>query len=896
MIEWKPISERMMYARFHTTTLKISIITLYAPTNNAADEAKENFIEQLDRAIAESPKHDILLVMGDFNAKVGMNNEGHENIMGKHGIAERNENGENLLDICHRNNLVVTGTIFPHKDKHKVTWISPNKKTENQIDHILVTKQHRTSVLDTRTMRGADIASDHELLRCKLRIKLKKHKVLTEVSRKRFDTTKLQRPEIRKAFSVELKNRFQCLDELEDVETFWHEITKCYKETATDMIGFKAKGHKPWISNESWKLVDERRQLKEKSNNSRSERLKNSLNAKYSDKDKEVKKSMRNDKRQWTDNLIDEAEKAASNGMMKTVYEITRTICNEKPKSPQIIKDKTGNKLSSQDEKLKRWKEHFEEVLNRPEPEIPIEANLDYQIEEIEIDTGPIKKEEILKALKRLKNGKSGGIDGITAEILKADTPTTTKCLLKLFNMIWIGEEIPKDWNKGLIIKIVKKGDTTLCDNYRGITLLSVPSKIFTKIIIQRIQEGIDDELRQEQAGFRKGKSTTEQLFTLRNIIEQCSEWNAPLYINFVDFEKAFDSIHRESLWYILKAYNIPDKVIRIIKLFYENFECAVVDEGIQSEWFKVKTGVKQGCVMSGFLFLLAIDYVMKQTTKDQETGIRWKFTTKLEDLDFADDIALLSSKFQHIQMKTNKLQENASKIGLKVNTAKTKIMRMNTTNTNPVRLNDKDLEDVDSFTYLGGVVTSKGGCDNDIDNRLKKAKGQFSRLRKIWRSTSLSFKTKVRLFNSLVLSVLLYGCETWKATEQDKKKLNTFQTRCLRQILKIRWPNTISNENLLLRAGTKKVSDNIMERRWRWLGHVLRMDTNRICSVALTWKPEGKRRVGRPKTTWRRTVEVERASLGWNTWAAARTTAKDRAKWKECIRALNADRHEEDR
>ncbi|XP_063415915.1 uncharacterized protein LOC134697563 [Mytilus trossulus] len=126
-----------------------------------------------------------------------------------------------------------------------------------------------------------------------------------------------------------------------------------------------------------------------------------------------------------------------------------------------------------------------------------------------------------------------------------------------------------------------------------------------------------------EQAGFRRGKSTTEQLFTLRNIIEQCSEWNAPLYINFVDFEKAFDSIHRESLWSILKAYHIPDKLITVIKLFYDSFECAVIDEGIQSEWFKVKTGVKQGCMMSGFLFLLTIDYVMKQTIKDQETGTR---------------------------------------------------------------------------------------------------------------------------------------------------------------------------------------------------------------------------------------------------------------------------------
>ncbi|XP_071142032.1 craniofacial development protein 2-like [Mytilus edulis] len=166
LIEWKPITERLMYARFHTTTIKISVITVYAPTNDATDETKESFIEQLDRVIAGTPKHDILLVMGDFNAKVGINNEGHESIMGRHGIGRRNENGENLLDICQRNNLVITGTIFPHKDKHKITWISPNKKTENQIDHILVTRQHRTSILDTRAMRGADIGSDHELLKC----------------------------------------------------------------------------------------------------------------------------------------------------------------------------------------------------------------------------------------------------------------------------------------------------------------------------------------------------------------------------------------------------------------------------------------------------------------------------------------------------------------------------------------------------------------------------------------------------------------------------------------------------------------------------------------------------------------------------------------------------------
>ena len=109
-------------------------------------------------------KHDILLVMGDLNAKVGEDNEGYENIIGSHGVGERNDNGERLVDFCGLNNLVVTGTIFPHKLIHKQTWTPPGGKTKNQIDDVLVSRQHQTSVMDTRAMRGADIASDHQLM------------------------------------------------------------------------------------------------------------------------------------------------------------------------------------------------------------------------------------------------------------------------------------------------------------------------------------------------------------------------------------------------------------------------------------------------------------------------------------------------------------------------------------------------------------------------------------------------------------------------------------------------------------------------------------------------------------------------------------------------------------
>ena len=164
LMKWKPISDRIIYARFFSKYVKLSIIQVYAPMNEANIEDKDNFYEQLQTVVDSVHKHDILLVMGDLNAKVGEDNEGYDNIIGSHGVGERNDNGERLVDFCGLNDLVVTGTIFPHKLIHKHIWTSPGGKTKNQIDHVLVNRQHQTSVMDTRAMRGADIASDHQLV------------------------------------------------------------------------------------------------------------------------------------------------------------------------------------------------------------------------------------------------------------------------------------------------------------------------------------------------------------------------------------------------------------------------------------------------------------------------------------------------------------------------------------------------------------------------------------------------------------------------------------------------------------------------------------------------------------------------------------------------------------
>ena len=500
------------------------------------------------------------------------------------------------------------------------------------------------------------------------------------------------------------------------------------------------------------------------------------------------------------------------------------------------MRDKSGQLITEDSQKRSRWNEHFEEILNRPEPENPIgQPNTDEILERVNVKTDYISAGEIRRAMSDMKNRKAPGRYGITVELLKADSIITKSILEELFRVIWDTEEIPSGWTKGIIIKIPKKGDLTVCDNSRGVTLLSVPGKIFGKVLINRINDGVDKELRNEQAGFREGRSTVQQLFILRNIIEQSVEWQAGLYINFVDFEKSFDSVHRESLWNIMRCYGIPDKLIRMVQLLYKDTQCAVIDEGEESEWFSVKTGVKQGCSMSGFLFLLVLDFVMRKTTKDKDTGLRWKLATKLEDLDFADDIALLSPTQQMMQRKTRKLQEQAARAGLRVSNKKSKVMRINGKSMEPVTVNGQNLDEISKFTYLGGVVTTQGEGGNDITCRIGKARTSFRKLNRIWKSSNYSIMTKVHLYNSLMKSVLLYGCETWKMNEEDARKLDTFQFTCLRRIIKIRWPYVISNEDLMKRTETKCVSTEVKTRRWKWIGHVLRMETNSHCRTAVT-------------------------------------------------------------
>lgn len=379
--------------------------------------------------------------------------------------------------------------------------------------------------------------------------------------------------------------------------------------------------------------------------------------------------------------------------------------------------------------------------------------------------------------------------------------------------------------------------------------------------------------------------------------MEQCIEWNNKLHLNFIDFEKAFDSVHRESLWKILLAYGCPEKFVKILKAFYNNFTCSVIDDNKISDWFNITSGVRQGCIMSPMLFLVAIDWVMRKTVGNKQRGIRWTITSLLEDLDFADDIALLSNNAEHLQRKTEDLSKYANQVGLKINKKKTKTMQLVPSPT-VITLDNEPLDEVDDFTYLGSVISKNNATSKDITSRLQKANIAFHQLNKIWKNNNISLKTKIKIYTSNVLSVLLYGSECWRVTQKDSQRLSGFHTKSLRKVCKIYWPTKITNEALYQKTGQHNIMAQIKQRRLRWFGHVARKDQSNITRTASKWTPSnGKRSRGRPKETWRRTITSDFNSMG-KTWGEMEKLAKDRGTWRSLVMdaALCASRREEDK
>ncbi|KAK1804745.1 hypothetical protein P4O66_003597 [Electrophorus voltai] len=334
------------------------------------------------------------------------------------------------------------------------------------------------------------------------------------------------------------------------MDEYWMAFKQAVIETVKETMGCRRGTQKErWIRDPTWSMIDERKIAKCRCEQAKADPDKETTAERYRQLDRAVKRSCKSDKKTWLECKGAKAHEAASKNDNKMLYRIVRELTGAWSNSSAPIKNKDGVFLLTREEQDACWVEHFKETLNQPTP-----ANT------YDFGATPPPPDLVVN------------LDLITIEETKVAIPSTQSQQM-LFKKCWQDQSVPSDWRKGVIVKLPKKGNTDDCNNWRGITLLLVPGKVFCSILLRSLQHAVDEILREEQAGFRAGRSCSEQIYTLRNFIEQC--------IEFIDFKKAFDSVHRGSLWKILRAYSIPQWFVNVFQNLYISSSCCVrTDDG----------------------------------------------------------------------------------------------------------------------------------------------------------------------------------------------------------------------------------------------------------------------------------------------------------------------------
>ena len=587
------------------------------------------------------------------------------------------------------------------------------------------------------------------------------------------------------------------------------------------------------------------------------------------------------------ENLLYELDEQFGRNNSKKFFESVRNLKRGFQPRSIMCKDKDGNLIAGEPQVLERWTEHFRGFLNRNG-----EANL----EEIPLQFGPEPfipaptTTMVYDVIRKMKNDRAPGEDSINIELLKHGGKELWKCIYNLIIDIWNAEQMPSEWNTAIICPIHKKGDKLECNNYREISLLNVAYKIFTNILSKYIEPYVNTILGEYQCGFRKGRSTTDQIFSLRLILEKFYEYNLPLHQLYIDFKQAFDTIDRSYIIKSMVEFGIPNKLINLTKMTLAQTMNKVKVQNKLSESFVTVNGIRQGDSLSTLLFNIGLEHIMRKITINPGGTI---FNRMFQYLAFADDVVILSRNLTSLDEILKVIQEETNLSGLEINNTKTKYMtNVNRKNdvTNSIVINGATYEKVSCFRYLGSTVTESNDIIVEIKEKIAAGNRCLRSLDRIMKARYISKRVKIRIYKTIIKPIVVFGSETWTLPEKAIAALNIWERKVLRKIFGPVYDQGIwrVRTNLELKSLYKDMNivTDIKIRRLEWLGHIIRMDGKRIPKLVLDAKPGGTRKVGRPRLRWLDDVQSDITKAGIKRW---RQKALERDDWLAVLKEVKA-------
>lgn len=840
------ISERVALLQVKFECFSLSIIQTYSPTERSTEEEIEKFYKDIEYAHTKTEGK--VIVMGDFNAKIGCPKTNNYPVMGKYGYGMCNERGERLLCYAYQHKLSIMNTFFKKKESRRWTWLSPDQETKNEIDFIMI--NHHRLITNIEVLSKFKFSSDHRLVRATLLLSC-------PIKSRKTYTTPLNIPKTETEIKEYIKNLLTHTESIEtdciDIQTYYNIIER----SMTESLKFKNKVHPHQhniFSKDTIQLIERRTELLQTKNKTKV--TKEELSKIYKKTNRSIRKDYNNHKYEIISRNIKNFRSA------KKAYKELTTH------KSWIQKLEHNSQETKSREDVINQATNFYKNLYKKQNSIEIKTQTtDTNITD---DIRPIEESEVIEHISKLKTDKSPGPDGLCNEALKIGAPILTRHFTQLFNMILEEEKVPKQWCTSDIILLFKKGNSLDIGNYRPISLLASIYKLFSSIILKRISDDIDRQQPKEQAGFRSGFSTMDHIQTLEQIIEKYREYNRPLYVAFIDYTKAFDSISHCSIWTALHQSNISYKYINILKYIYSKSTCRVKLE-TRGDEINIERGVRQGDPLSPKLFIGVLENIFRKLEwKNKGIYINGQY---LSHLRFADDIVIIAETAKDIEEMMRSLDFESSKIGLEINVNKTKILTNNVER--PIVIKGNNMEYVNEIIYLGKQISFKTSSnEEEVTRRINTTWKKFWALREILKG-NYSLHMKRTIFDTCLLPCLLYGCQTWIFTNKIKQKIKCSQTAMERSMLKIRRIHKIRNENIRQKTKLTDALRHALLLKWRWAGHISRYSDRRWTIEATRWKgPMGKRNVGRQLKRWADDI----THVVGNDWIKL---GKDRESWK---------------
>ncbi|KAK3555042.1 hypothetical protein QTP86_006366, partial [Hemibagrus guttatus] len=803
VLEVKRVSDRVMSLKLEIEGVMLNVVSSYAPQVGCELEEKERFWSELDEVMETTGER--VVIGADFNGHVGEGNTGDEEVMGKFGVKERKLEGQMVVDFAKRMDMGVVNTYFQKREEHRVTYKSGGRST--QVDYILCRRGNLKEISDCKVVVGESVARQHRMVVCRMTLmvcKTKRSKIEIE---KKTKWWKLKKEECCEEFRQKLR---QALGGQVVLPDDWETTAEVIRETGRKVLGVSSGRRKEdketwWWNEEVQDSIQRKRFAKKKWDMDRTEEHRQE----YKELQRRVKREVSKAKQKAYDELYTRLDTREGE---KDLYRLARQRDRDGKDVQQVrvIKDRDGRVVTSEESVQRRWKEYFEELMNEEnEREKRVEG-----VNSVEQKVDKIRKDEVRKALKRMKSGKAVGPDDIPVEVWKCLEEAAVEFLASLFNRVLESERMPEEWRRSVLVLIFKnKGDVQSCSNYRGIKLMSHTMKVWERVVEARLRKVV--EICEQQYGFMPRKSTTDAIFALRILMEKYRDGQRELHCVFVDLEKVYDRVPREELWYCMRKSGVAEKYVRVVQDMYERSRTVVRCAVGQTEEFKVEVGLHQGSALSPFLFAIVMDQLSEEVRQESP----WTMM-------FADDIVICSESREQVEENLERWRFALERRGIKVSRSKTEYMCVNEREgSGTVRLQGEEVKKVQEFKYLGSTVQSNGECGNEVKKRVQAGWNGWRKVSGVLCDQKISARIKGKVYRTVVRPAMLYGLETVSLRKRQESELEVAELKMLRFSLGVTRLDRIRNEYIRGTAHVGRLGDKVREARLRWFGHVQRRE-----------------------------------------------------------------------